>query len=116
VNYSDIEAHTFDVNNNSVWFTVANSGTIDLMKVLNSGVTLGSSTVPSGVFDRVRFDITNATITYYGKNYTAIVPLNQLVIPITNGGVALAPNSSAGFVISLSPTVLASSNGGRISL
>ncbi|MCL5068670.1 MAG: hypothetical protein M1368_10020, partial [Thaumarchaeota archaeon] len=57
VNYSDIEAHTFDVNNNSVWFTVANSGSIDLMNVLNAGVTLGSSTVQSGVFDRVRFDI-----------------------------------------------------------
>ena len=115
VNYSDIEAHTIDSTNNSVWFTVANAGSIDLMNVLNSGVTLGSSRVASGLFDRARFDISNATVTYYGKNYTAIVPFNQLVIPIANGGVKVAPNSSAGFVISLSPTILPSNSGNKIS-
>ncbi|MDG6998632.1 MAG: hypothetical protein JRN15_05905 [Nitrososphaerota archaeon] len=115
VNYSDIEAHTFDLNNNSVWFTVASAGSIDLMKVVNSGVTLGSSTVASGVFDKVRFDISNATITYYGRNYTASIPLSQIVVPLANGGVRVAPNSTAGFVISVSPTILPSSSGNKIS-
>jgi hypothetical protein len=112
IKYSDIEAHTTDQNNNSVWFTVAKTGTIDLYSVLNVGLTLGSAQVSSGVFDQARFDIVNATVTFGGMNYTASVPLNQIIVPLSNGGAVVKPNSSAGFVLDVTPTVLASSNGG----
>ena len=87
VDYSDIEAHTTTQNSGSVWFTVAKTGMIDLFSVLNVGLTLGSAEVPSGIFDQARFDITNATITFGGINYTASVPLNQIMVPLSNGGV-----------------------------
>ncbi|MGI0091900.1 MAG: DUF4382 domain-containing protein [Nitrososphaerales archaeon] len=113
INYSDIEAHTTDQNNNSVWFTIANAGKIDLLSVINVGLTLGSAQVTSGIFDQVRFDIANATVTFGGLNYTAIAPMNGITIPLTNGGARVGPNASAGFVIDITPTVLAGSNGGK---
>lgn len=112
ITYSDIEAHTTDINNNSVWFTIAKGGTLDLYSILNVGLTLGSAQVSSGVFDQARFDIVNATVTFGGQNYTASVPLDQITVPLSNGGAMVKPNSSAGFVIDVTPTVLALNNGG----
>ena len=112
IDYSDIEAHTTVQNNNSVWFTVAKAGAVDLFSVLNIGLTLGSAEVSSGIFDQARFDITNATVTFGGTNYTASVPLNQIIVPLSNGGAIVKPNASAGFVIDVTPTVLALNNGG----
>jgi len=114
ITYSDIEARTIDQNNNHVWFTIAKAGSVDLMSILNVGLTLGSAQVTSGIYDQARFDITNATVTFAGKNYTASVPLNQIVIQLSNGGALVKPNASAGFVIDVTPTVLALNNGGRL--
>ncbi len=110
--YSDIEAHTVDQSGNSVWFTVAKAGMIDLFSVLNIGLTLGSAVVSSGVFAQARFDITKATVTFCGANYTASVPLNQIIVPLSNGVLLVKQNASAGFVIDVTPTVLALNNGG----
>lgn len=112
INYNDIEAHTI-VQNNSAWFTVANGGVVDLLSVLSTSMTLGSAQVWSGTYDQVRFGILNATVTFGGVNYTAIVPLNQIVVNLSNGGTVVLPNSSAGFVLGLTPTVLASSSSGK---
>ena len=110
--YSDIEAHT-TVQNNSAWFTVANSGVVDLLSVLNISQTLGSAQVYSGTYDQVRFSIENSTVTFGGTNYTASIPLNQIVVDLSNGGTVVHTNSSAGFVLGLTPTVLASSSSGK---
>lgn len=112
VYYSDIEAHT-TVQNNSAWFTVANYGVVDLLSVLNTSLTLGSALVYSSTYDQVRFEITNATVTFGGANYTAAVPLNQIVVNLSDGGAVVRPNSSAGFVLGFTPTVLASSSSGK---
>lgn len=112
IDYTDIEAHTIS-QNNSVWFTVARAGTVDLLSILNVGVTIGSATVTSGIYDQVRFDITNATVTFGGVNYTASVPLNQITVQLANGGAVVRPNASAGFLIQLTPTVLALNSGGK---
>ena len=85
---------------------------VDLFSVLNIGLTLGSAPVSSGIFDQARFDISNATVTFGGVNYTASVPLNQMTVPLSNGVVIVKPNASAGFVIDVTPTVLALNNGG----
>ena len=112
VDYTDIEAHTIS-QNNSVWFTVARAGTVDLLSILNVGVTIGSATVTSGIYDQARFDITNATVTFGGVNYTASVPLNQITVRLANGGAVVRPTASAGFLNQLTPTVLALNSGGK---
>ena len=110
VNYADIEAHTV-TRNNSVWFTIANGGTIDLLSIVNVGQTIGSATVSSGVFDQARLDIINATVTFAGRNYTMAVPESQIIMPLSNGGVTVHANQSSGFVIEMMSTVFAASNG-----
>ncbi len=105
VSYSSIEVHAEGVPDNSGWYTIASNGTIDLMSVVNVTKTLGSATVTSGLFTLVRIDITNATVTYMNNNYPAQLSSNTLLLPIISGGVAVESNSSAGFLIQMSPTV-----------
>ena len=105
VSYSSIEVHAEGVPDNSGWYTIASNGTIDLMSVVNVTKTLGSATVTSGLFTLVRVDITNATITYMNNNYPAQLSSQTLLLPIMSGGVAVESNSSAGFLIQVSPTV-----------
>lgn len=113
--YSDIKVHLADAGNLSGWYTIANASSIDLMNVVNVSMTIGSAPVSAGVFNLVKFDIVSATITYNGKNYSAIVPDNTITIPIENGGVSVQAGSSAGFVIDVSPTAVPYQNGTSIS-
>ncbi|MDG7001846.1 MAG: DUF4382 domain-containing protein [Nitrososphaerota archaeon] len=110
--YNDIEAHT-TFQNNSVWVNVAKGGVVDILSVLNLSRTLGSAQVPSGTYDQVRFSIENATVTFGGANYTASIPMDQIVVSLSNGGTVVQPDSSAGFVLGLTPTVLVSSSSGK---
>ncbi len=111
ISYSGVQVHAAGVANNSGWYTIANSGTVDLMSVVNVSMTLGSSVVSVGLFTVAKFDISSAWITYFGQNDSAVVPLNQITVPISNGGVYVTPDGSAGFLIVISPTVVPYQNG-----
>ncbi len=115
VSYSDVQVHAAGVANNSGWYTIASSGTVDLMSVVNVSMTLGSAPVNIGLFTVVKFDIASASITYFGQNDSAIVPLNEISVPISNGGVYVSDNGSAGFLIVISPTVVPFQNGTQTS-
>lgn len=115
VSYSDVQVHAAGVANNSGWYTIASSGTVDLMSVVNVSMTLGSAPVSIGLFTVVKFDIASASITYFGQNDSAVVPLNQISVPISNGGVYVSANGSAGFLIVISPTVVPFQNGTQTS-
>lgn len=109
--YTDIQVHVADAGNQSGWWPIAKSGEINLTSVLNVRETIGSATVPTGKFNLVSFDISNAIVTYNGKNYTAYVPGNKITVPIADGGVEVYSASSIGFVIDISPTVIPYQNG-----
>ncbi len=114
INYDDIEARNIGVSGrNSVWFTIAQSGEIDLQTVVNKSVSLGSANVATGNFDTVRISISSAIATFGGKNYTVIGPVSEVEAPIIQGGITLATNGgSAGIVLQFSPTLVAEENNG----
>ncbi|HZW55658.1 MAG TPA: DUF4382 domain-containing protein [Nitrososphaerales archaeon] len=112
VKYGDIEAHSTGLfGNESVWFTLAKGGQIDLMSTVNSSITVGSARVSVGTYDMARIAISNATATFAGKNYTIVLPQSQILGPIIQGGLSVQTNTSSGFVLQLSPTLIAQQNG-----
>ena len=111
VTYSDVEAHSSgQFGNDSVWFTLSKGGRIDLMSAINDSVTVGSAHVVVGNFDMARIAITNATATFGGRNYSVVLPQSQIVGPILDH-LSVRANSSSGFVLQLSPTLIAQQNG-----
>ncbi len=108
--YNDIAVHVSDAGNQSGWYKVTATGTINLMSVINVSQTIATGNIPSGTYNALRFNITSAQVTYDGKNYTALfvedsTGATSLTVPIV-GGLAVQSGASAAAVIDLTPTVL----------
>jgi hypothetical protein len=105
VSYADLAVHVSGAATSSGWTTVKASGSIELLGTVNVSQTISSVKINTGTYNLIRFNITNAEVTYDGKNYTAYVQTNQLIIPIVNGIGVVASTASA-TMIDISPTVI----------
>ncbi|MGI0078821.1 MAG: DUF4382 domain-containing protein, partial [Nitrososphaerales archaeon] len=110
ISYSEMAVHVAGAGNYSGWYQVAPKGEIDLMSVLNTSITLGSSQVKTGTYNALGFNITSAQVTVNGKNQSAFVSSSHLIVPLV-GGVQVGSGASEGILVDLSPTVLAVTNG-----
>ena len=86
VTFSSIEVHTANAGNNSGWHTIVTSATINLLTVLNVSSTLGRSTLPSGKYTELRFNVSQVIITINNVNATFTIPSGSFKVPILNGG------------------------------
>ncbi|MDG6906174.1 MAG: DUF4382 domain-containing protein [Nitrososphaerota archaeon] len=112
--YSDVQVHVADAGNESGWYDLHSSGTLNLMGIINVGQTIASTSVPSGIYNLLRFNVTTATVTYNSQNYSARIATNnktgsQLTVPII-GGVHVTSGQSSAAIIDMTPTVLLMGN------
>ncbi len=105
ISYSDVMVHVSGDGNQSGWYPVGLSGTINLLGTVNISQTLGTVKIASGEYNFLRFNITSASVTYNGANYTAFVPTAELNVPIV-GGVQVNDSKPSATVIDLQSTVV----------
>ena len=108
--YNNLEVHVKDAGNQSGWYSLDSSGTVNLMGMVNVSQTIATANLPNGIYNALRYNITSALVTYEGSNHTALMVENQegtriLTIPIV-GGIDITSAQSATAVIDLTPTVL----------
>lgn len=105
--YSGLAVHVSGAANNSGWHVLNAQGTIDLMSIINVSQTIASANIQSGRFDALAFNITSATVTFLGKNYSAYLVYEDhtLIVPIV-GGITITNGQTSAAVIDLTPTVL----------
>lgn len=114
INYSDIEVHISNAGNDSGWYNVTSSGSLNLTNIVNASTILGSVALPNGTYNIVRFNVTSAVVTVNSSsgvltNHTANVPSGKVQSVIT-GGVNVRPNTTSALLVDISPTVT-SANG-----
>jgi hypothetical protein len=114
ISYSSVQVHVGDAGNQDGWYRVADSGSVDLMSLINVSLTLGSAQVQTGVFNLISFNITSAAVTLNGANITAYVPANRINVPIV-GGIAVNTGNTSGVLVDLSPEVVPYENGTSVS-
>ena len=113
--YTDVQVHVADAGNQSGWYDLHSSGQINLMSVINVGQTIGSTSVPSGIYNALRFNITGAIVKYQGQNYTAQIAKSdtnggsQLTVPII-GGIQVQSSQTSAAVIDMTPTIILGGN------
>ena len=112
--YSDVQVHVNGAGNLSGWTNLHSSGKINLMGVINVGQTIVSTSVPTGSYSALRFNIITAVVTYQGKNYTAHIATSsttgsQLTVPIV-GGIQVSSGQSSAAIIDMTPTVILAGN------
>lgn len=105
VTYSDLAIHQANSISGSGWIDLGQSGSIDLMSVVNFTQTIAKVVVGEGNFDLLRMNLSSVVITYNSQNYSASVPDNQLTIGII-GGLVLSSSATTGTVIDVTPTIL----------
>jgi hypothetical protein len=113
--YSDVQVHVAEAGNQSGWYDLHSSGQINLMSVINIGQTIGSASVPSGLYNALRFNVTSAIVTFQGQNYTAHIASStsnggsELTVPII-GGIQVQSGVTSAAVIDMTPTVILGGN------
>ncbi len=104
MSYSNIQVHISNASNRSGWYTVATLGTLQLFNLINVSQTIGTTNIPAGAYNLVKFNVTAATVTYNGKNYTAFVPSGEFLVTI-RGDVSVNHMSPSGILLNLTPTI-----------
>lgn len=105
VSYGGVQVHMTRAGNSSGWYTVAASGTLQLFSIVNVSQTIGTANVPSGSYNLVKFNVTAATVTYDGQNYTAFVPSGEFVVAIGGGLVINGTSAPSGVLLDLTTNI-----------
>jgi hypothetical protein len=105
LSYDGLSIHS--TTNGGSWVNLNQSGTVDLASLLNVTKTIGTAKIYFGIFDFFRMHVSSATITYYGKNYTAVVEGGNFVIGISGGKIVIdGEHSAVGAILDFSPTIM----------
>lgn len=89
VNLTSIDIHAAGAGNSSGWHTLSSGVALNLMSVLTTSKLLGTTQLPPGNYDKIRFFAGQAAITINGTNTTYTIPSgNQtgVKVQITGGG------------------------------
>ncbi len=107
IDYSALAVHVSGAANDSGWHVLNGQGEINLMSIINVTQTIATANIQSGDFDELAFNVTSATVTFLGANYSAYLVYedHRLVVPIV-GGITIANGQTSAAVIDLTPTVL----------
>ncbi len=107
IQYSNLAVHVSGAGNNTGWHLIDSGGQIDLMSIINVTQTIGSASIQTGTFDALAFNISSATVTFQGKNYSAdLVYQEHTLFVRIPGGVSVTAGQTSAAVIDLTPTVL----------
>jgi len=103
INYSSLSAHVLLANGTSEWISSPNTGSVNLLSLVNISQVIGSANIPkNSTVDMVKFNITSATITIENKTYNVTVPNQQIIAHVSN---AQRLNGTASALIDMTPVV-----------
>jgi len=90
ITFSNIEIHRAGEGNESGWLNAGVSATnLSLLGIVNISKVIGQTLLQAGLYNVIRFSITQAIVTVSGVNYTCAVESGMLNVPITRGGVRI---------------------------
>lgn len=81
------------------------SGTINLMSVVNFTQTIVNAKVQTGTFDMIVMNISSVLVTWNAANYSASITNDQLTAPMV-GDLNISNLATTGAVIDVSPTII----------
>ncbi|MDE1859406.1 MAG: helix-turn-helix transcriptional regulator, partial [Candidatus Micrarchaeota archaeon] len=102
--YSQVAIHTNGQNGGS-WIYSNNSGSVDLMSLLNVSQVVAGVNIPNNSqINMVKFNISSAKIEINNTTYNVTVPNDEVTAHVSG---SLQLNSSSGLLVDLFPTVVA---------
>ncbi len=104
--FATIEIHQggFGNSSNNGWYAMVGSQkTVDMISVLTTAKTLGSTRLVTGTYDQVRFPVSAAVVTFSNLgNVTYSIPSDSLKVSITGGGFQSSPGTTVNLRLTMS--------------
>lgn len=106
ITFTDIMIHRADAGDESGWFTTGASATnLSLGDIINVSKIIGQNNLQAGLYNVIRFNITQAIVTVDGVNHTCTVESGRLNVPITGGGIRMNAGQTSYLEIDVTPTI-----------
>lgn len=106
VTFSDIMIHRADAGVESGWFNTGVSVTnFSLREIVIFTTMIGETTLQVGIYNVIRFNITQAIATVNGINYTCVIKSGKLNVPIMGGGVRINAAQISRLEIDITPKI-----------
>jgi hypothetical protein len=105
VTYTNVGLHNSNAGNNSGWMQFNNTGTVNLMSLVNVSQTIASAKLPNGTYNLIRLDVSSAVVTYDGSNYSASIPSGEITGSI-KGGIQVNGTSAGAIIVDMQPEVI----------
>ena len=104
--FATIEVHQggFGNSSNNGWYALAGSQkTVDMISILTTAKTLGSTRLVTGSYDQLRFPVSVAVVTFSNRgNDTYSIPSDSLKVSIIGGGFQSSPGTTVNLRLTLS--------------
>ncbi len=104
ITYSAFALHATGLGD-AGWVATGGQGTIETLSLVNLSQTITSGSVPALRYNLIAFNISSAEVDFLGRNYSATVNGDRLVVPIF-GGLTVNSSHAAAAVVDIEPTVL----------
>ena len=104
ISYPYMFVHTAGLPDGDGWVQVSSSGSIQLLGAVDLGQTVASASIPAGVYNMIRFNVSSAVVTYNGQNYTALVQNGNLTIHFISS-LNVDPSQPSALVVDVQPFV-----------
>jgi hypothetical protein len=106
ITYTNIMIHRADAGDESGWFNTGVSVTnLSLREIVIFKTMIGETSLQVGLYNIIRFNITQAIATVNGKNYTCKVKSGKLKVLILRGGVRINPAQISSLEIDITPKI-----------
>ncbi len=107
ISCSDILIHRGDTGDEAGWLNTGVSVTnLSLREVVIFKTMIGETALPVGVYNILRFNVTQAIATVNGKNYSCRVTSGKLHVSIASGGVRITGGQVSRLEIDITPTLM----------
>lgn len=107
ITFSDIMIHRSDADGESGWFNTGVSvANLSLKEIVIFNTMIGETHLQVGMYNIIRFNITQAIATVNGINYTCVINSGKLHVPIIMGGVKINSAKISRLEIDITPTIM----------
>ncbi|MCL4518724.1 MAG: DUF4382 domain-containing protein [Thaumarchaeota archaeon] len=104
ITYPNMFVHTQGLPDGEGWVQVSSSGSIQLLGAVDIGLTIASASIPAGVYNMLRFNVSSAAVTYNSQNYTAYVQNGNLTIKFITS-LTVDPSQPSAVIVDIQPFV-----------
>jgi len=99
--------HRSDAEGESGWFNTGVSvANLSLKEIVIFNTMIGETHLQVGMYNIIRFNITQAIATVNGINYTCVINSGKLHVPIIMGGVKINSAKISRLEIDITPTIM----------